>query len=74
MLVNDYINFEIGARVTLKPGKYSNTRNNPLDVQGSIIELRLPNFCRVKWDNGMRNSYHRNDLMYEPPLIVYPDE
>jgi hypothetical protein len=56
----------IGSRVFLAPSSqyyHGNTRNNPQNVFGTLIDSDTSMDCEVHWDNGGENTYMWADLL-----------
>lgn len=59
---------KLGARVRIKPGSrfYQGgpKSSNPRDIDGSICE-GASSWLSVRWDNGLKNNYEEDDLIFE---------
>lgn len=57
--------YQVGDRVTLIEGRYSESRTNPLGVEGAVTMDDYPggeHVYQVEWENGYSNCYTEGDL------------
>lgn len=60
---------KMGARVKIKPGTrfyQGNSIYNPINVSGKICPGDSA-WLTVRWDNGQKNNYEEEDLIFEEP-------